>query len=95
MGTYDGGRRWVPRIRSRPDLLSTRMTPCLPTTLDRDIDTLLPCAGSRPGPSGRTRSLATARVNETVRSSALAAEFLFSRPGLRRRRQGCRKILQN
>jgi hypothetical protein len=50
MGTYDGGRLAIGhrRIRSRPDLRSTRVTPCLPTTLDRDIDTLLPCSGLAP-----------------------------------------------
>jgi len=50
MGTYDGGRLAVGhrRIRSRPDLRSTRVTPCLPTILDRDIDTLLPCSGLAP-----------------------------------------------
>jgi hypothetical protein len=50
MGTYDGGRLAVGhrRIRSRPDLRSTRVTPRLPTTLDRDIDTLLACSRLAP-----------------------------------------------
>jgi len=42
-------------------------------------------------PPSWTRFLATARVNQTVRPSALAA----GSPGLRRRWQSCRKFLQN
>jgi hypothetical protein len=47
MGTYDDGRLAVGH-RSRPGSRSTRVTPRLPTTLDRDIDTLLLCSGLAP-----------------------------------------------
>ena len=49
------------------------MTPRLPTTLDRDIDTLLPCSGPAPlaRPSGRDLWRRRESTREAVRPSAL------------------------
>jgi hypothetical protein len=60
------------RVRSRPDLRSTK-APRLPATLDREIDTLLPCSGPAPlaRPTGRNLWRRRRSTLETVRPSSL------------------------
>jgi len=70
--------------------------PRLPATLDRDIDTSLPCSGPTPlAPPVLTRSLATAANQPVKRFVRLPLQRESSSLGLGQAEPPCRKVLQN